>query len=124
MLDELDARLVQARALAAAGHAAAAKDVPSASPSTRRTGARSGSATRRRVSCGRSVRASPAPGSAPSGGELTDREHEIMALVAAGRSNRQVADTLFLSEKTVANALTRIYAKVGVRTRAQLARAL
>ena len=61
-------------------------------------------------------------GQRASGGDLTDREREITALVAAGRSNRQVADTLFLSEKTVANALTRIYAKVGVRTRAQLAR--
>jgi DNA-binding CsgD family transcriptional regulator len=44
--------------------------------------------------------------------------------VAAGRSNKRVAATLFLSEKTVANALTRVYTKLGVRSRTQLARKL
>jgi DNA-binding NarL/FixJ family response regulator len=44
-------------------------------------------------------------------------------LVSEGHSNKPVAAALFLSEKTVEGALTRIYAKVGVRSRAQLARA-
>jgi len=44
--------------------------------------------------------------------------------VAAGRSNNRVAATLFLSQKTVANALTRVYTKLGVRSRTQLARKL
>ena len=56
-----------------------------------------------------------------SGGELTDREREIAALVATGSSNQQVASILHLSEKTVANALTRTYAKLRVGSRTQLA---
>ncbi len=122
VLDALDARLVHARALAAAGRTDAAKDV--LQRITVDAGHRR--AFRLRDAAARELRALgtrvASAGQRASGGELTDREHEIMALVAAGRSNRQVADTLFLSEKTVANALTRIYAKVGVRTRAQLAR--
>jgi DNA-binding CsgD family transcriptional regulator len=55
-------------------------------------------------------------------GELSEREREIAGLVAGGQSNKQVAATLYLSEKTIENALTRVYAKLGVRTRAQLAR--
>ena len=42
--------------------------------------------------------------------------------MSEGQSNKQIAAALFLSEKTVEGALTRIYAKVGVRSRAQLVR--
>ena len=42
-------------------------------------------------------------------------------LVAAGRTNKEVAATLFLSEKTVENVLSRVYAKLGVRRRTELA---
>jgi DNA-binding NarL/FixJ family response regulator len=45
-------------------------------------------------------------------------------LVAAGRSNKEVAEALFLSGKTVENNLSRIYAKLGVRSRTELGRAL
>ncbi|MDA0141950.1 helix-turn-helix transcriptional regulator, partial [Solirubrobacter deserti] len=55
---------------------------------------------------------------------LTERERCIADLVAGGHSNKQIAATLFLSEKTVRNALTRVYAKLGVRSRTQLARAV
>lgn len=41
--------------------------------------------------------------------------------VAAGLSNREVADALFLSTKTVESTLTRIYRKLGVTSRSQLA---
>src|SRR3954471_7098000 len=44
----------------------------------------------------------------------------IAGLVSTGRSNKQVAATLFLSEKTIENALTTIYAKLGVRSRVEL----
>jgi DNA-binding NarL/FixJ family response regulator len=54
-------------------------------------------------------------------GELTERERSIAELVLLGHSNKQVAATLFLSEKTVQNTLTRVYAKLGVRSRTQLA---
>jgi DNA-binding CsgD family transcriptional regulator len=61
-------------------------------------------------------------GRAPSRGELTESEARIAALVAAGRTNREVAAALFLTEQTVATALTRVYRKLGVRSRAELAR--
>ena len=54
------------------------------------------------------------------GTTLSAREQEIARLVASGRSNKEVAATLYLSEKTVENALTRIYAKLGVRSRVEL----
>ena len=61
-------------------------------------------------------------GRAPSRGELTEAERRIAALVAEGRTNREVAAALFLAEHTVATALTRVYRKLGVRSRAELAR--
>jgi DNA-binding CsgD family transcriptional regulator len=60
-------------------------------------------------------------GRAPSRGELTDSEARIAALVAEGRTNREVAAALFLTEQTVATALTRVYRKLGVRSRTELA---
>jgi DNA-binding CsgD family transcriptional regulator len=55
---------------------------------------------------------------------LTAAERRVAALVAEGRTNREVASTLFLAERSVASHLTHIYAKLGVRSRAQLARLL
>jgi DNA-binding CsgD family transcriptional regulator len=60
-------------------------------------------------------------GRAPARGELTPSERRIAALVAEGRTNREVAAALYITEHTVATALTRIYRKVGVRSRAELA---
>jgi DNA-binding CsgD family transcriptional regulator len=60
-------------------------------------------------------------GRAPSRGELTESERRIAALVAEGRTNREVADALFLTVHTVETALTRIYRKLDVRSRAELA---
>jgi DNA-binding CsgD family transcriptional regulator len=54
-------------------------------------------------------------------GGLTPAEHRVAALVADGRTNREVAAALFLSERTVASHLTHIYAKLGVRSRTELA---
>jgi DNA-binding CsgD family transcriptional regulator len=54
-------------------------------------------------------------------GELTPSELEVARLVAQGNSNRAVADRLFLSTKTVAAHLTSVYAKLGVRSRTELA---
>jgi len=62
------------------------------------------------------------PGRRPSdGAELTNAEAAIAALVAAGRTNREVAAELMLSVRTIEATLTRIYEKVGVRSRAELA---
>jgi DNA-binding CsgD family transcriptional regulator len=55
---------------------------------------------------------------------LTAAERRVAALVAAGRTNREVASALFLGERTVASHLTHIYAKLGVRSRTELARRL
>ena len=53
--------------------------------------------------------------------ELTSTEARIAALVALGRSNKDVARELFVSLRTVESNLTRIYRKLGVRSRAELA---
>jgi DNA-binding CsgD family transcriptional regulator len=50
-------------------------------------------------------------------GGLTKRELEVLRLVAQGRSNREIAQTLFLSEHTVARHLTHIFTKIGVENR-------
>lgn len=60
-------------------------------------------------------------GRTASGFELTSSEERVAALVAEGRTNREVAAALFLSQRTVASHLTHIYAKLGVRSRAELA---
>jgi DNA-binding CsgD family transcriptional regulator len=55
---------------------------------------------------------------------LTPAERRVADLVAEGKTNREVATTLFLGERTVASHLTHIYAKLGVRSRTELARKL
>jgi DNA-binding CsgD family transcriptional regulator len=127
-LDALEARLLAGRSYAAAGEIEPAKDAlqrvaadaarggalrlrDAAARDLRRLGSRV-SADARRAAHGRSQ------------GDLTERERLIAELVAAGSSNKQVAAELFLSEKTVENALTRVYAKLGVRSRTQLTREL
>ena len=63
-------------------------------------------------------------GRAPSPDELSATEQRVAALVAAGRTNPEVAAELFLTMHTVEKALTRIYSKLGVRSRTELARKL
>src|SRR6202012_4305065 len=53
--------------------------------------------------------------------QLTPQELQIARLIAAGASNREVAASLFLSPKTIETHLTRIYRKLDVRSRSQLA---
>jgi len=63
-------------------------------------------------------------GRSPSSGDRTEAESRIAALVAEGRTNREVAAALFLTEHSVETALTRVYRKLGVRSRAELTRLL
>ena len=55
---------------------------------------------------------------------LTAAERRVAVLVAEGRTNREVAAALFLTERTIASHLTHIYAKLGIRSRTELARLL
>jgi DNA-binding CsgD family transcriptional regulator len=52
---------------------------------------------------------------------LTRREAEVLALVASGRSNGQIAQALFISPKTASVHVSNILAKLGVRTRVEAA---
>lgn len=60
-------------------------------------------------------------GRAPSSLDLTPTEDRVAALVAAGNTNREVADALFVSIHTVEANLKRIYRKLGIRSRTELA---
>jgi DNA-binding CsgD family transcriptional regulator len=62
-------------------------------------------------------------GRAPAGG-LTPSERRVAELVAEGRSNKEVAAALFVTVKTVEATLSRVYPKLGVRSRTALARRL
>lgn len=53
---------------------------------------------------------------------LTPREGEVLTLVADGRSNREIGEALYISDRTVARHLTNIYTKIGVASRTQAAR--
>ena len=62
----------------------------------------------------------------PDGGrnrhvELSDRESEVLALIARGLTNAQIADELYLSVETVKTYVKRLYAKLDVHNRAQAA---
>jgi len=54
-------------------------------------------------------------------GELTPSDAQIARLAASGSTNREIAQTLFVSTKTVEAALSRVYGTLGVRSRAELA---
>jgi DNA-binding CsgD family transcriptional regulator len=63
-------------------------------------------------------------GRAATPGALTPAEERIAALVAEGKTNREVAAALFLSERTVEGHLSHVFGKLGVRSRTELARVL
>jgi DNA-binding CsgD family transcriptional regulator len=65
---------------------------------------------------GRRILDGGAPPARPAG--LSAREVEVLRLVAQGRTNREIADALSISERTVANHLTAIFTKTGVENRA------
>lgn len=67
----------------------------------------------------RAIRSGPSPvaDDAPAAQPLTDRELDVLRLIASGYSNRQIADALFLAEGTVKNHISVILTKLAARDR-------
>jgi len=63
----------------------------------------------------------PAPTPPPGWEELTPREQEILQLIATGASNREIAQELHITEKTVKNHVTNILSRLNLRDRTQAA---
>jgi two-component system response regulator DevR len=61
--------------------------------------------------------------SSPAGamGELTDQEHKVLEHIGQGLTNRQIANSMFLAEKTVKNYVSSLLAKLGLERRTQAA---
>jgi DNA-binding NarL/FixJ family response regulator len=70
--------------------------------------------------CGSQVRAVPRP----DGVALTPQQWEIASLAAAGLSNKQIGERMFLSPRTVSTHLYQVFPKLGVASRAALRDAL
>lgn len=73
---------------------------------------------------GAATGASVTPPSSTAMERLTPRELQVAMAVAGGATNREAARALFLSEKTVERHLSAVYAKLGLRSRTELARLL
>ena len=63
----------------------------------------------------------PTAGQSPAAADLTDREREVVRSVAQGKSNQEIAQQFFISEKTVKTHIGHILAKLGLKDRTQLA---
>lgn len=71
------------------------------------------------AACGTDLAPAPGPGTLPE--PLTRREQELLALLAAGLTNREIAEVLVISPETVKKHTGSIYGKLGVRSRTQAA---
>ncbi|GGO01954.1 LuxR family transcriptional regulator [Microbispora rosea subsp. aerata] len=111
----------QARAGLALGDRAAAEGLRDAAQWYGRLGATHDAARCRRAL--RDIGADiPLPrGGRRAGGGLSQREREVARLVALGRTNREIADVLFLSTRTVETHVATVLRKLGVRSRTQIA---
>ena len=70
----------------------------------------------------RSAASAARNGAGPAGLKaLTDRERDVLALLVDGRTNRQIAAKLFITEKTASVHVSNILAKLGVRSRGEAA---
>ncbi|WP_246203595.1 LuxR family transcriptional regulator [Streptomyces tailanensis] len=78
-------------------------------------------ARRARLTLGRAPEAALTPADPVAALGLTGREHDVLRLVAAGRTNRQIAEELFISPKTASVHVSNILAKLGVSGRGEAA---
>jgi RNA polymerase sigma factor (sigma-70 family) len=69
----------------------------------------------------RALGLSARPATAKAADVLTARERDVLALLVQGRTNRQIANQLYISEKTVSVHVSNILAKLKVRSRAEAA---
>jgi DNA-binding NarL/FixJ family response regulator len=126
--DAVEANVVRGRALVAAGRrdegVAVLQSAAAEAGAAGAAGLADAAARELRRAGTRTSRRAAGAGGAAGAGELSGRERDIAELVAAGRTNRETAAALYLSEKTVENNLSRIYAKLGVRSRTELAAAM
>ncbi|TDH57154.1 LuxR family transcriptional regulator [Mycobacterium eburneum] len=118
LLDAAADGFVEVGALALAADAAAQAAAEHARGGHR--GKEIGSSTRADRLAGRCGLRTPATVAAARPLPITEREREIATLVASGWSNRQIADRLIVSVRTIDGHLYRIFAKLGINTREQL----
>ena len=123
-LDVARARLIAGRALAASDRDGALRELAAAEHVAATAGAARvrDEALQEQRRLGRRVGRGGERGRAGGGvGALSPREREVAGLVADGRTNREIAARLFLSEKTIETVLSRVFRKLGVRSRAEVA---
>jgi len=123
-LDVARARLIAGRALAASDRDGALRELAAAEQVAATAGAARvrDEALQEQRRLGRRVGRGGERGRAGGGvGALSPREREVAGLVADGRTNREIAARLFLSEKTIETVLSRVFRKLGVRSRAEVA---
>ena len=116
-------------ALAAGDNAGAERELRAAWQATQDLGARPLAAAverlarRGRVDIGAAAAAVSSSPAGNGGAGLTPREAEVLALVAEGRTNRQIGEALFISEKTASVHVSRLLAKLGAANRGEAAAA-
>jgi DNA-binding NarL/FixJ family response regulator len=117
------ARLMLGRAYAGSGdRTAAVAELDAAEAELSACGAvrEADAAARELRQLGQRVARRPRPGTVAGLDALSTREREVAAMVAGGRTDKDIATALFLSEKTIESHLARMYGKLDVHSRAAL----
>jgi two-component system, NarL family, response regulator LiaR len=97
------------------------KDVAASDLARAIRGARAGQAQLHPEVARRLMQQVTAPRKSDAGAQLTDREHEVLQLLAEGRSNKEIARLLVVSERTVKGHVSNILGKLGLQDRTQAA---